>query len=67
MNITAKEKAKATITVNNMQGQVLKTNAINVVAGSQTQTIDCSNLSKGVYLITVLVNNNKEVFKLLKQ
>ncbi|MFY8127724.1 MAG: T9SS type A sorting domain-containing protein [Chitinophagaceae bacterium] len=67
VSITADEKSKATLSISNLQGRLLKTNYLNLVAGSQTQTIDCSSLAEGVYLVSVIVNNSKEVFKIIKK
>jgi hypothetical protein len=67
VSITATEKAKARIIISNVQGQVIKNSNLNVAVGSQTQMVDFTNLSKGMYLLTVLLNNEQQVFKVIKQ
>lgn len=67
MSIATTEKTTGLISITNMDGQVIKKYNINIETGSQTEKIDVSNLSKGVYLVTLQTNNQQQTFKIIKQ
>jgi hypothetical protein len=58
----------ATVTVTNYIGKLISSERLNVTASSSIQhALNVSNLSKGVYLISVETNSTKEVLKVVKQ
>jgi hypothetical protein len=67
VNINATEKTNGTISITNMQGQLIKRSNVNIAVGSQTTTLDVSSLSKGSYLVTIQTNKEQQSFKIIKQ
>jgi hypothetical protein len=58
----------ATVTVTNYLGKLISSERLNVTASSSIQhSMNVSDLSRGVYFISVETNTTKEVLKVVKQ
>lgn len=65
---TGSQDNKASITVSNYLGKIISSERINVASSSAIQhPLNVSNLSKGVYFISIETNSTKEVLKVVKQ
>ena len=57
--------SNAVINVTDMNGVLLSTYHKNIAAGDKV-LIDASHLSKGMYLVTIQSQTDKQVFKIVK-
>jgi hypothetical protein len=58
-NITALANSDAQIMITNNSGQVVRTVAIGLVAGANTQQVDVANLADGIYSVTLMTKSGK--------
>jgi len=64
---TATQDSKVTLTVTNYLGQRVQMETLNVSQSSRVnQTLDLSNLNKGIYFLTIESNSSKETIKVVK-
>jgi hypothetical protein len=65
---TGDQDNSATVTVTNYLGKLISSERLNVSASSSIQhSMNVSDLSRGVYFISVETNTTKEVLKVVKQ
>lgn len=62
-NLTIETPDKSTIEILNIEGQIVKT----IFSDSKTTSIDLSNLSSGVYIVTVKTDKGIAIKKFIKQ
>ncbi len=65
LGIDLKENTSVNVTVLNMVGQVVKTTKANGELGQNNINIDLSNLSTGIYMVSVKVGNSTSTKKLI--
>lgn len=63
VNLNFPEVTQGTIVIDDIKGLVIKTKTFN----SNNTAIDISNLASGSYFATVIINNTKKTFKILKE
>jgi len=64
---TATQDSKVTLTVTNYLGQRVQMETLNVSQSSRVnQTLDLSNLNKGIYFLTIESNSSNETIKVVK-
>ncbi len=67
LNFDANEVGIMDIVLTNLQGQIVVEKTIDVVKGSNTKKLlELGELSKGIYFLKVILNNETNVFKLMK-
>jgi hypothetical protein len=68
VSLNLKQNASVTVEVTNLVGQqVMSFNKGSMSAGNQTFSIDASQLSSGVYFVSVIVNGQKFTQKMVKE
>lgn len=65
--LNSKENANYQLIIANMQGQQLLSQQVALTAGEQSQTIDISTLSKGVYTLILTDGHLSSTRRLIKQ
>ena len=68
LNITATSKSKAVILITDMAGRKLQYQNVLLAAGNNSITIDVAMLRTGMYLLTIVENNNtSKALRFIKQ
>jgi hypothetical protein len=68
VSLNLKQNANVTVEVTNLVGQqVMSFNKGSMSAGNQTFSVDASQLSSGVYFVSVIVNGQKYTQKMVKE
>jgi hypothetical protein len=68
LNYTLKGNAKTQLNVLDLMGRQIRAGAaVNRPAGTYTEAVNISGLAKGVYMLELLVNGKKQVFKVIYQ
>jgi alpha-tubulin suppressor-like RCC1 family protein len=67
VDYTLENSTKITIQITNIQGQIINEIKIDRNSGTQTETIDLSNQSSGMYFITLTTENNSFTSKVVKR
>lgn len=65
LSIGMEQSSSADIMLSNMMGQVVKTVSAELVAGENNVNINISDLAKGVYMVTVKIENVSSTKKLI--
>lgn len=67
--VSSKQKCEATITVTNLLGQQVYASPVSLVSGENTIELKLSNLSNGIYTVTLTsqANSLPQIYKLAKQ
>ena len=67
LEISAKESSSCNWRIYDMTGQVIMSGNQSIEKGNNTLTLDASGLAKGVYVLNVITNNQKQSFRIMKQ
>ncbi|MEI6488909.1 MAG: T9SS type A sorting domain-containing protein [Bacteroidota bacterium] len=67
LRVTSEKETDLTIIVSDIVGQILKEKKASIGQGNFENKIDVSNLSKGMYICTVISKNKKTTLKFIKQ
>ena len=68
LKYTLKSHARTQLNVLDLMGRQVQTgSAINRMAGTYAETVNISGHAKGVYLLELLVNGKKQIFKVIYQ
>jgi hypothetical protein len=67
MDLFAQEATKVTWNIYDMTGKVVLSGSESVTTGYSTLNIDATELSKGVYMLNALMNDQRQSFRIMKQ
>jgi hypothetical protein len=67
MDIFVQEGTKVTWNIYDMTGKVVLSGNESITSGYSTLSIDAAGLSKGVYMLNAVMNDQMKSFRILKQ
>jgi hypothetical protein len=67
LNLNLKKAANVEVSLQNVMGQTIFTQAANMSAGEQAMTISLQNLPKGIYILKVMANGAAQEMKVVKE
>lgn len=67
LNLNLKKAANVEVSLQNVMGQTIFTQAANMSAGEQVMPISLQNLPKGIYILKVMANGSAQEMKVVKE